>query len=131
MKQSKITLSETFFNKEDGLSLVTISTPYGHFTGHSICNYDDGDEFNELIGGTYAEIRAWIKFYKYAIKVNSAILKELNGIYCCSKKNNPIAYRIKGRMKDIEDFIEYCKLELAKAESEIIDRNNYLGKKDE
>ena len=129
MGKSKIKLAETYFNKEDGLSQVTLSTPFGHFTGSAICNYADGDEFSELVGGSFAEMRAWIKYYKTLALITRQSLKELNGIYCCSKPNKT-RDMIKQRMDELQEIWEVCNREISLINKEIDARNEYLGKKD-
>lgn len=130
MKKPAVKLTETYFNKEDGLSIVTISTPLGHFSGHAICNKDDGDEFNEFIGGSFAEARAWVKFYKQAMFLYRGLIKELNAIYCCSNKSEKTCKLVKEQLDFYTDCYEYFKNELAKTQKEIADRNQYLDNKD-
>ena len=131
MKKPKVTLSETFFNKEDGLSIVTLSTPLGHFSGHAICNTDEGDEFNEYVGGSYAELRAWIKYYKQEMFKYRTLIKELNGIYCCCKHSEKTAKLVKERLDYCKDQYDEYQTHLAMAKHDLVTRNEYLDKKEQ
>ena len=49
------------FNKETGVSIVTLSDRYGRYTGVAILHPDDKNNASEYTGCSIAEQRAWIQ----------------------------------------------------------------------
>ena len=74
--KTKIVYSE--YIPEDGMSVVTISNKFGEFTGISYLHEEDKHLESNFVGCRYAEIRAWIEYYKYRKGLVDAQLKGLS-----------------------------------------------------
>lgn len=72
--KTKIVYEE--FDKENGISIVTIQNKYGRFTGMAMCHPDDS--FSPFQGERIAATKANIEFLKFRIKQTKA---EANGIH--------------------------------------------------
>lgn len=66
MKKVKIVSSG--FDKETGISHVTIQTPKGTYTGYSNLQEEDEKYVSQMVGCRYAEIKAHIKMLEAEIK---------------------------------------------------------------
>lgn len=66
MKKVKIVSSG--FDKETGISHVTIQTPKGTYTGYSNLQEEDEKYVSQMVGCRYAEIKAHIKMLDAEIK---------------------------------------------------------------
>ena len=63
------------FDKDTGLTIVTIQNKYGHFTGTAKCHPDEIDNFSMFQGERIAATRANINFLKFRIKQEKAKIK--------------------------------------------------------
>ena len=73
-----IRLDKAEFNKETGISTVTIRTPLGKFTGHAKVHPEDVPYASNITGCRYADQRAKIKYLKAKARVISNEIKALN-----------------------------------------------------
>lgn len=69
--KTKIVYEE--FDKENGISIVTIQNKYGRFTGTAMCHPDDS--FSSYQGERIAATKAHIAFLKFRIKQTKAEAK--------------------------------------------------------
>lgn len=65
----KIKITSSNFNKETGISKVTINTPLGEFTGIAKLHEEDKNIMSEFAGCQYAEMRAILKYIKKKIQI--------------------------------------------------------------
>lgn len=75
----KTKIIDETFNKDEGITTVTIQNKYGHFTGIAYCHPDD--EYSMFQGERIAATRANIKFCKFRITQEKAKLKALENIH--------------------------------------------------
>ncbi len=77
----KVKIIRADYNKETGISTVTIDSRYGQFTGYARLHPQDADRESVFAGCEYAEIRANIKYMKTR-RVESRIkLKTMKEFY--------------------------------------------------
>lgn len=68
------------YNKETGVSTVTIQNKYGRFTGIAHCHPDDMENFSMFAGERYAATYAEIEFIKFRINQEKAKRKALKDL---------------------------------------------------
>ena len=128
--KTKIVYEE--FDKENGISIVTIQNKYGRFTGTAMCHPDDS--FSLFQGERIAATKANIEFLKFRIKQTKAEAKGINKLLSDFYYNTDIsssAYvgrvwkhalvKLKRYEKDIENFkdgIEILKDSIVKMDKE-------------
>jgi len=76
----KIKLLDSNFDKETGISNVTILTDIGKFSGSSKLHEEDKEISSSYAGCSYAEMRALIKYMKQKIKYIEAQIKALQSL---------------------------------------------------
>lgn len=123
----KVYFYDAEFDEDKGTSKVTLMTPEGMFSGVAKVNKDE-DEFNEIIGGTFAELRAWKAYYKHNIRLRKFALKELTTAYNQMRKN-AASEKVLDRIEFLKLEIDHCKAEIASIEQEIQDRYKVLDRK--
>lgn len=69
------------YNEKTGLSIVTISTDLGMFTGTAKLHPEDAEIASHFAGCRYAEMRAGIKYMKAKSRTAKYALKPLKYIY--------------------------------------------------
>ena len=77
----KTSLIHSNYDKETGVSTVSLGSKYGIFCGKSTLLDEDKNFESELRGCTYAEMKAYIKIKKAALKEEKAIFKGMNNLY--------------------------------------------------
>lgn len=95
------------YNKETGVSTVTIQTPKGLFTGHSYLQECDRKIESEFAGCRYAEIKAFIKYIESdlrELKSQSKTYKEFYINLTQSKHFKENSYEAKRFRKFINDI---------------------------
>lgn len=127
--KNKIKLYDSFFDPKTGASHVVLSTPRGLFEGYAQCNYDEGDKFSELIGGSIAEIRAWIKYAKKELLIHRAILKEFKALYDSCRHYDNTSRKVLKKIEEEENIVLNIRFEIERAEKDLKDRSNYMAKK--
>lgn len=127
MSKNKVYLYDHFCDPESGYSEVSLMTPQGVFVGTANCNLDE-DVFNEITGGSIAELRAWKAYYKYEIRVRKFALHELETVYSQMRKTKACT-RILDRIEVLKLEIDQCMNELTGVNKEIDARIERLGKK--
>jgi hypothetical protein len=115
------------FDEAKGTSKVTLMTPQGMFSGTARVNKDE-DKFSEIIGGTFAELRAWKAYYKYEIRVRKFALQELNTAYSQMRKN-VASEKVLDRIEFLKLEIDHCKAEIKAIDAEIEQRYKLLDRK--
>lgn len=124
----KVYLYDTYFDEKQGISVVGLMTPQGLFSGKAQLNADE-DQWNEIIGGTFAELRAWKAYYKYEIRIRKFALKELESLYAQMRKNKS-SERVLDKIEFLKLEIDHCKAEIKAIDEEFdlrlkrLDRNN-------
>lgn len=78
----KIKLLNSNYDKDTGISKVTILTEYGKFSAKSKLHEEDKEISSSFAGCQYAEIKAIIKYIKYKIKL---INQQIKGLENCTK----------------------------------------------
>lgn len=127
--KNKIKLYDSFFDPETGASHVVLSTPRGLFSGYALCNYDEGDEFSELIGGSIAEIRAWIKYAKRELLIHREIVKEFKALYNSCRHYDNTSRKVFQKIEEEEGKILAIMFEIDRAEQDLKDRSDYMTKR--
>ena len=127
MGKNKVYLYDTYFDEKQGISVVGLMTPQGLFSGKAQLNTDE-DQWNEITGGSIAELRAWKAYYKYEIRVRKFALHELETVYSQMRKTKACT-RILDRIEVLKLEIDQCMNELAGVNKEINARIERLGKK--
>ena len=79
---------ESTYDKESGISCVSIATECGIFTGYAFLNPEDKEYESEILGGELAEMRAIIDYYKRKIHFLKTRLLALYDI-ARDIRNNP------------------------------------------
>lgn len=77
-----MSLIEAKYNQETGVSIVTINTDLGKFTGSAKLHEEDKDIESSFAGYHYAEMRAIIKYFKKHIEI---LKYQIKGIEKCEK----------------------------------------------
>ena len=127
MGKNKVYLYDTYFDEKQGISVVGLMTTQGLFSGKAQLNTDE-DQWNEITGGSIAELRAWKAYYKYEIRVRKFALHELETVYSQMRKTKACT-RILDRIEILKLEIDQCMNELAGVDKEIDARIERLGKK--
>ena len=123
----KVYLYDAYFNEKDGVSVIGLMTPHGIFSGSAKLNSDE-DEWNEITGGSLAELRAWKNYYKYEKRIRTFTKDYLNMIYSQAKKNH-FSELLKDHIDTLDAEIEGCKKEILDIDNEIAMRIERLGQK--
>ena len=116
------------FNKETGISTVTLFDKYGIYTGLAILHPDDKDNPSEFMGCSIAEQRAWIKALqnrrrRIKIKLDAIknLIKDIEINY-----HDPIDPKLKRRfylkIKDYNNEITYIEESIKQIKNEIKQR---------
>ena len=79
-----------FFNKDTGVTVITLSDKYNVYTGEAKTHPDDKPYMNEFVGCRLAEKRAWLIFYKEELKRQTIKLQAIENL------NNDIKHNVKG-----------------------------------
>lgn len=74
---NNIKLVYSNYDEETGISIVRIQTPEGTFKGKSRLHPNDRDVASRYVGCKYAEMRAWIKYYKFMVRLKQSAIEEL------------------------------------------------------
>lgn len=133
-KRFPIVYSE--FEEETGLSIVTIQTPYGIFTGTARVHPDDlaNNSYTSLTGQSLAHFRAFIEYFKYRKRLEQYAKKTLEHIYYTSPKNNVVSnalydricelsFNIESLNKTIEQFNNNIKIKITNTDNYFKARN--------
>ncbi|MGN0992828.1 MAG: hypothetical protein ACI4PE_02780 [Bacilli bacterium] len=73
----KIKLVQSNYDKETGISIATINTDYGIFSGSAKLHQEDKHIESSFAGCCYAETRAILKYMKYRLKLVNEQIKAL------------------------------------------------------
>ena len=93
------------YNPDTGISIVKINTPYGMIKGTAKLHPDDKEVSSKYAGCKYAEMRAWIKYFKMVRRFKNDTLKELEHIKNSCKDHNA-KWILDKRMKEIAEEIK-------------------------
>lgn len=121
-----IELSKAVFDRETGISEVTIRTDYGEFTGTAKMHPDDTPYASEFAGCSLAERRAYKKYIKARIRECNAQIKVLKHLANTYKGMcNPDELDNKKLYWKPVDFIEDLRQEITfwKEEMQAIDED--------
>ena len=96
------------FSKESGLSIVSIQTPEGIFTGTARVHPDDMEKkaYTPITGQALAHMRAFIKYFKYRKRLDQYARKTLEHIYYTSPKNTRTSNEIYDKICELSFNIE-------------------------
>lgn len=105
-KRFPIVYSE--FIEENGLSMVSIQTPEGIFTGTARVHPDDMERgaYTSLTGQALAHMRAFIEYFKYRKRLDQYARKTLEHIYYTSPKNTRTSNEIYDKICELSFNIE-------------------------
>lgn len=119
--KSKIKLVYSDYNEETGVSIARIQTPYGVFKGKARLNPQDADTASHYEGCKYAEMRAYIKYFKFMIKIKRTAYDELQKLYNQLKYSTPAVAQndivlnlINDYMTDLNNTIQSYKKAITK-----------------
>ena len=74
---NNIKLVYSNYDEETGISTVRIQTPEGTFKGKSRLHPKDKNVGSRYVGCKYAEMRAWIKYYKFMARLKQSAIEEV------------------------------------------------------
>ena len=96
------------FSKDSGLSIVSIQTPEGIFTGTARVHPDDMEKeaYTPLTGQALAHMRAFIEYFKYRKRLDQYARKTLEHIYYTSPKNTRTSNEIYDKICELSFNIE-------------------------
>lgn len=96
------------FSKDSGLSIVSIQTPEGIFTGTARVHPDDMEKkaYTPITGQALAHMRAFIKYFKYRKRLDQYARKTLEHIYYTSPKNTRTSNEIYDKICELSFNIE-------------------------
>lgn len=108
---------DSFYNKYEGKSIVTLADKYGIYTGYAKVHPLDKENASEYAGCAIAESRAWIKALKSRrrrtkIKLNTIeeVIKDINlnanNYIDVSKRLNILFKKYTKEIKEIDKNIE-------------------------
>ena len=105
-KRFPIVYSE--FIEENGLSMVSIQTPEGIFTGTARVHPDDMEKkaYTPITGQALAHMRAFIEYFKYRKRLDQYARKILEHIYYTSPKNTRTSNEIYNKICELSFNIE-------------------------
>lgn len=78
-KQTKLIYSN--YDPDTGISIARIQTPHGTFKGKARVHPNEINIASHYAGCKYAEIRAYIKYYKFLAKLTQSTIEEVTKIY--------------------------------------------------
>ena len=79
--KSKTKLVYSNYDPETGISIARIQTPHGTFKGKARVHPKEADIASSYAGCKYAEIRAYIKYYKFLAKLKQSSIEEITKLY--------------------------------------------------
>jgi hypothetical protein len=105
--KSKIVYSD--YDEQNGISVVTISTDLGKFTGKSFLNFSQDAEYESTMQGCYyAELRALRQYTIAKLAQLRAIYKYINNIENQLRKNQKAIFaEMIGKQKLLEQIKYY------------------------
>ena len=77
--QAKLIYSN--YDPETGISIARIQTPHGTFKGKARVHPNDINIASHYAGCKYAEIRAYIRYYKFLAKLKQSAIEEIKKLY--------------------------------------------------
>lgn len=110
MKKVKIVSSG--FDKETGISHVTIQTPKGTYTGYSNLQEEDKPYTSQMAGCRYAEIKAHIKMLEAEIKEIKTQLHAFERFYNNASRSwrfNESGYEARKMRREMHSFRDKIK----------------------
>ena len=108
----KIKIVSSGFDKETGISHVTIQTPKGSYTGYSNLQEEDKTHVSQMTGCRYAEIKAYIKMLNAEIKEIKSQFYAFERLYnniSQSNKFNKDSYEARKIRREMYHFKEKIK----------------------
>ena len=110
--KEKITLIYSNFDENTGVSVATIETALGRFTGKSVLREEDKKIASTFCGCRYAELKAVRQYLKALLRVQKAELQTLNNLFnaiyvktddfCISRESIILSRSIENKMKEIQ-----------------------------
>lgn len=96
------------FIEDTGLSIISIQTPEGIFTGTARVHPDDKEKgaYTSFTGQTIAHMRAFIEYFKYRKRLDQYAKKTLEHIYYISPKNTRTSNEIYDKICELAFNIE-------------------------
>ncbi len=123
---------ESHFDRENGLSVVHLYTPEGVFSGAACCAAEDMEYISSYFGCELAELRAWIHYYKFLIRIAHSKVEVCRHLYKTTPRDVKSSGMIKEELekwrttvKDLKESIHDMNEEitnLIKQRDEFIDR---------
>ena len=101
--QAKLIYSN--YDPETGISIARIQTSHGTFKGKARVHPNDINIASHYAGCKYAEIRAYIRYYKFLAKLKQSAIEEIkklyNKFYDSFDTPNKILYWTKDTINDL------------------------------
>lgn len=103
----KVKIVDSGFDKETGISYVTIQNSKGQYTGYSTLQEDDRKYISQMAGCRYAEIKAHIKMIEAEIKELKVQLHAFERFYNNASKSwrfNKNGYEARKMRREMHGF---------------------------
>lgn len=134
--KSKTKLIYSNYDPESGISIARIQTPHGTFKGKARVHPKEADIASSYAGCKYAEIRAYIKYYKFLAKLKQSSIEEITKLYNkldqCKTIPNKATYWAKDQLDVLkaekEDYLRTAKEYQEDMEALINERSEILKK---
>jgi len=134
--KSKTKLVYSNYDPETGISIARIQTPHGTFKGKARVHPREADIASSYAGCKYAEIRAYIKYYKFLAKLKQSSIEEITKLYNqlsqCKTIPNKAVFWAKDQLdilkKEKKDYLRTAK-EYQEDMEELINQRSEILKK--
>ncbi len=134
--KSKTKLVYSNYDPETGISIARIQTPHGTFKGKARVHPKEADIASSYAGCKYAEIRAYIKYYKFLAKLKQSSIEEITKLYNqlsqCKTIPNKAVFWAKDQLdilkKEKKDYLRTAK-EYQEDMEELINQRSEILKK--
>lgn len=106
--KDNIKLLYSHYDPDSGISVVRIQTPEGMFKGKARVHPKDLNTASSYTGCRYAELRAYIKYYKFKARQYQIAVKEMTNFYNQLKQNKDtpkkVIYWCEKRLNNLKEL---------------------------
>lgn len=133
---NNIKLVYSNYDEETGISTVRIQTPEGTFKGKSRLHPKDKNVASRYVGCKYAEMRAWIKYYKFMARLKQSAIEEVTKLSNQLNQDKNIPKRAKewaaANLKLLEEERKLYKIAIDELKQDLVfemeERDKFLKK---
>lgn len=133
---NNIKLVYSNYDEETGISTVRIQTPEGTFKGKARLHPKDKNVASRYVGCKYAEMRAWIKYYKFMARLKQSAIEEVAKLNNQLNQDKNIPKRAKewaaANLKLLEEERKLYKIAIDELKQDLIfemeERDKFLKK---